>query len=64
MPSLHTDAGFEHPEPEPIAPEPSETEIALHAAEAEVARLKSLMRHQEAALKIAGRVLLPYLRGR
>jgi hypothetical protein len=44
-----------------LAPPESEAERALRAAEAEVDRLKSIVRSQEGAMKVAARVLLPYL---
>lgn len=40
---------------------PSEDAIRLHNAEAEVERLRGIVRTQEQALRVAGKVLAPYL---
>ena len=41
--------------------EPSETAIALHKAEAEIAQLRTTVRQLESVLRAAGRVLSPYV---
>jgi hypothetical protein len=51
------DSGDELP-PEAV---PSEDAIRLHQAEAELARLRGIVRSQEHALRVAGKVLSPYL---
>ena len=63
MPALHPYAGAdserEHvPPPEAV---PSDDAIRLHQAEAELARLRNVVKSQEAALRVAGKVLVPYL---
>ena len=40
---------------------PSEDAIRLQQAEAEIERLRGVLRNQEQALRIAARVLAPYL---
>jgi hypothetical protein len=45
----------------PPDPVPSVEARRLAFAEAEVERLRGIVKHQEQALKIAGRVLMPYL---
>ena len=47
-------------EQEPLPPEPTE-DARLRHAEAELERLRTIVRNQEQALRIAGRVLVPYL---
>jgi hypothetical protein len=44
----------------PTSDEPDEGELALARAEAEVERLRGVVRHLESALRTAGRVLAPY----
>jgi hypothetical protein len=61
MPALAPYAGADHPEPEPIAPERNEAEQALRATEDENNRLRETVRTLEAALRTAGRILLPYV---
>jgi hypothetical protein len=39
---------------------PSDDAIPLHQAEAEVERLRGIVRSQEYALRVAGKVLAPY----
>jgi hypothetical protein len=39
----------------------SEDAVRLHQAEAELERLRGIVKHQAQALKIAGKVLAPYL---
>jgi hypothetical protein len=50
-------------EHEPLPPEaaPSDDAIRLHQAETELERLRGIVRCQEQALRVAGRVLVPYL---
>jgi hypothetical protein len=45
----------------PATPAPSDDAIRLHRAEAEVERLRGVVRNQEQAPRVAGRVLSPYL---
>jgi hypothetical protein len=40
---------------------PSDDAIRLHQAEAEVERLRGIVKHQAQALRVAGKVLVPYL---
>ena len=40
---------------------PSDDAIRLHQAEAELERLRGIVRNQEQALRVAGKVLSPYL---
>jgi hypothetical protein len=40
---------------------PSYDAIRLHQAEAELERLRGIVRNQEHALRVAGKVLVPYL---
>jgi hypothetical protein len=42
---------------------PSADAIRLHRAEAEVVWLRGIVRNQEQALRVAGKVLGPYLSG-
>ncbi len=42
---------------------PSPAELAAHALEAENAQLRDRVKAVEAALKVAGRVLIPYIKG-
>ena len=63
MSQLHPYAGAdserEHvPPPEAV---PSDDAIRLRRAEAELERLRGIVRNQEHALRVAGRVLSPYL---
>jgi hypothetical protein len=66
MPALHPYAGpdseREHVPPPEAAP--SDDAIRLRRAEAELERLRGIVKHQAQALKIAGRVLVPYLNRR
>jgi hypothetical protein len=59
---LHPYAGAERDEEE-LPPEsvPSDEAIRLQQAEAEIERLRGVLRNQEQALRIAARVLAPYL---
>jgi hypothetical protein len=59
---MHPYAGFDRDEPEPAPPDPrvAQTEHALRAAEAENQRLRATVRNLESALKIVGKVALPY----
>jgi hypothetical protein len=63
MPALHPYAGAdserEHVPPPEAAP--SEDVIRLRQAQAELERLRGIVRNQAHALKIAGKVLAPYL---
>jgi hypothetical protein len=45
----------------PPDPVPNEDATRLRRAEAEVERLRGIVKHQEQALKIAGKVLQPYV---
>jgi hypothetical protein len=62
MSQLHPYAGADS-EREYVSPEavPSDDAIRLHQAEAELARLRNVVKSQEAALRVAGKVLVPYL---
>jgi hypothetical protein len=46
------------PPPEAV---PSDDAIRLRRAKAELERLRGIVRNQEQALRVAGRVLVPYL---
>jgi hypothetical protein len=54
-------AGRDSGDEPPPEPAPSEDAIRLHNAEAEVERLRGVVRPQEHALRVAGKVLAPYL---
>jgi len=59
QPYAGADREREHvPPPEAV---PSDDAIRLRRAEAELERLRGIVRNQEQALKIAGKVLAPYL---
>jgi hypothetical protein len=62
MSQLHPYAGADS-EREYVPPEaaPSNDAIRLRQAEAELARLRGIVRNQEQALRVAGKVLSPYL---
>jgi hypothetical protein len=62
MSQLHRYAGRDR-EHEALPPEavPSDDAIRLRRAEAELERLRGIIRNQEQALRVAGKVLSPYL---
>jgi hypothetical protein len=62
MSQLHRYAGRDS-EHEALPPEatPSDDVIRLRRAEAELERLRGIVRNQEQALRVAGKVLSPYL---
>jgi hypothetical protein len=63
MPQLMPYAGRESEhEAQPPEAVPSDDAIRLRQAEAELERLRGIVRNQEQALKIAGKVLAPYSR--
>ena len=63
MSQLHPYAGADSEREHVPPPEatPSDDTIRLHQAEAELERLRGIVRNQAQALKIAGKVLAPYL---
>ena len=54
-------AGRDSGDEPPSEAAPSDDAIRLHQAEAELARLRGIIRNQEQALRVAGKVLSPYL---
>jgi hypothetical protein len=61
MPALRAYAGRDDVDELPPETAPSGDEARLRYVEAEVERLRTIVKHQEHALKIAGKVLAPYL---